>query len=58
MKNMMKLDDELLEFVYGGNAIDVDINPERDRGRWGRGDSGKNIPGGNEDILHPTKSGR
>lgn len=58
MKNMMKLDDKLLEFVYGGNAIDVDHSSERDRGRWGPGDSGKNTPGGNEDIFHPTKSGK
>ena len=56
MKNMMKLDDELLEFVYGGNTIDIDHNSERDSGRWGPGDSGKNTPGGNEDIFHPTKS--
>ena len=56
MKNMMKLSDELLELVIGGSCGNIDIGPREDRDRWGRGDSGKNTPGGNEDIFHPTKS--
>jgi hypothetical protein len=53
LKNKMKLDEELLENIWGGRPGSVyELAPELCDIRF---IDGKNQPGGNEDILKPTR---
>ena len=56
MKNIIRLDDCILENVFGGTEMCVNTgfgNMDRDdRTIHGIDFGGKNVPGGNEDIYH------
>ena len=54
LKNQMKLDEKLLENIWGGRPGSVYEFTSKKIG--GRFIDGKNQPGGNEDILNPTRS--
>jgi len=54
LKNQMKLDEELLENIWGGRPGSVyEFTHKKIDGMF---IDGKNTPGGNEDILKPTHS--
>ena len=54
LKNKMKLDEKLLENIWGGRPGSVYEFTSREID--GMFIDGKNQPGGNEDILKPTHS--
>lgn len=54
LKNQMKLDEELLENIWGGRPGSAyEFTSKKIDGMF---IDGKNQPGGNEDILKPTNS--
>ena len=54
LKNQMKLDEELLENIWGGRPGSVyELTFKKIDGMF---IDGKNQPGGNEDILKPTRN--